>query len=797
MFADKQLVFTAAMIEKERKKVKILKIAVCVLAVLCLALLIALIVVVSRDKREIKVEKSDSHEAAGFCPEALQFQVTAQPKSSGLFDDLSEQEIIAVRDYMLRQPSLNLTPYEDAAINTNYIYLIELKQPSKDKALQFLDQNGTKPARQARVVIYKGGVAEPRVQEYLVSPAQKPDRHVTSKGPGHKPISFHSRVPDSIEEDVWDVIVLNVTKHAFRLLNESYDGWTLYNCTDRCLTWSYSGPPLKSGDRKFWLWLVRYLPGFSIHPVGFEILINSEGSDVSRWGVAKLFYHNATFDTVDELMEAYDGGTIYKAFIPTPKDPLFSSFLRRGAPQPQKPLRGPRQFEPDGKRYAVSGHHVEYMGWSFDFRVRTTSGLQLFDIRFKGERLVYELSGQEATAFYSGWSPMQMMTNYMDTAWGMGSSFELIRGMDCPEAATFFDVVHYKSTGQPMKFKNAVCVFEMDTGLPLRRHFNDDFEGGYTFAGGLTTNVLVLRTIATPYNYDYIFDYVFYASGVLQARVSTTGYVQATYWTPNEAPYGNLIHSLNVAGTIHDHFIHYKVDLDIAGRKNSYETLDVELENITNRWFPGYRHIQKVVRPRQKSTEKAALYRYNFDHPKYLNFYSETDRNKMGVKRGYRVQINSAMKQMYPEDWPLTNGTSWMFNQMAVTKHKDTEERSSSMYIQNDPYDPAVDFRKFYEDDENIENKDLVAWVTLGLMHIPHSEDIPNTGTAANSVNFFLRPYNYFDEDPSMASSDAVLITPTDSKFSGSKVNRFGTPTGPVCAPRDHPNEYKGAYGHL
>ena len=97
------------MIEKQRKKVKILKIAVCVLAVLCLALLIALIVVVSRDKREIKVEKSDSHEAAGFCPEALQFQVTAQPKSSGLFDDLSEQEIIEVRDYMLRQPSLNLS----------------------------------------------------------------------------------------------------------------------------------------------------------------------------------------------------------------------------------------------------------------------------------------------------------------------------------------------------------------------------------------------------------------------------------------------------------------------------------------------------------------------------------------------------------------------------------------------------------------------------------------------------------------------------------------------------------------
>ena len=779
---------------RTEEKEKRLKIAVGVLAVVCVVLLVALVVVVARGQSE-KESKEESREGnTHFCPEEAQLAVMAETKSSGLFDDLSDEEIVAVRDYLLGQPSLNLTPHHLATVDSNYIYLIELRQAPKDEALLHMEAGGPRPARTARVVVYRGAVTPPTVEEYLVSPADEPIQHVLERGPGKDPIPFNSRPYDVIEEHVWGPIIENATKHAFRLLNESFDGWTYHNCTTRCLTYSFAAPPLESGERDVWVWLLRDVQGFYVHPVGFEILINSAGADVSRWGVVKVFYHNVSFNSVDELMAAYDDGTLQKTFLPTPEDPVFSKLVPRGTPQPRKPLRGPRQVEPDGKRYAVSGRHVEYMGWSFDFRVRTSSGLQLFDIRFNGERIVYELSAQEATAFYSGWSPMQMMTEYMDSSWGMGTSFELIRGVDCPESATYFDVTHFKDTGRPLHYRKSVCVFELDSGVPLRRHYDNNFAGGFNFAGGVAGNVLVLRTIATPYNYDYVFDYVFYANGVLEGRVSTTGYVQATHWTSHEAPYGELIQNPAVAGSVHDHFVHYKVDLDVAGTENSYETLDVELENIANPWFPGRRRIQKVVKARQKTSEKAALYHYNFDNPKYLNFYS-AERNKMGVRRGYRVQIDGVMKQMYPADLPLSNATGWLFHQMAVTKQKDSELTSSSIYNQLDPYEPAVDFRQFYADNESIVQQDLVAWVTVGLMHIPHSEDIPNTGTAANSARFFLRPNNFFDEDPSMALRDAVLITPPGDRDDRAKFHRFGVPTGPLCTPRHHPDEYTGTYG--
>ena len=124
----------------------------------------------------------------------------------------------------------------------------------------------------------------------------------------------------------------------------------------------------------------------------------------------------------------------------------------------------------------------------------------------------------------------------------------------------------------------------------------------------------------------------------------------------------------------------------------------------------------------------------------------------MGVNRGYRIDIRDMMKQLYPKDWGLVNGAAWSLNQMTVTKRKEIEETSSSFYNQYSMYDPVVDSQRFVSDDEPIVDEDLIAWVTTGLMHVPRSEDIPNTATAANFASFYLRPYNFLDEDPSMAS---------------------------------------------
>ena len=198
-----------------------------------------------------------------------------------------------VREYILSQSSLNVTPNQDAAINDNYIYLIELQQPSKDEALYFLDnENAPKPERTAGVAIYNGGKVNPDVREYLVVPAAKPTQHKETSGPGQTyPIPFDVRPLDSKEEELMDGFIVNVTTQVGDLLRDSYDGYTYADCSERCLTYSSSAPGEK-GERKHWVWFMRDLPGFSLHPVGFELYLSTKRSGVTREsGKTLLFQH--------------------------------------------------------------------------------------------------------------------------------------------------------------------------------------------------------------------------------------------------------------------------------------------------------------------------------------------------------------------------------------------------------------------------------------------------------------------------------------------------------------------------
>lgn len=42
---------------------------------------------------------------------------------------------------------------------------------------------------------------------------------------------------------------------------------------------------------------------------------------------------------------------------------------------------------------------------------------------------------------------------------------------------------------------------------------------------------------------------------------------------------------------------------------------------------------------------------------------------------------------------------------VAITKHKDSEQTSSSLYSQNNMWAPAVDFSKYIADNESIDNE--------------------------------------------------------------------------------------------
>ena len=66
--------------------------------------------------------------------------------------------------------------------------------------------------------------------------------------------------------------------------------------------------------------------------------------------------------------------------------------------------------------------------------------------------------------------------------------------------------------GEATTLERAMCVFEQNTGVPLRRHLSYSRDQG-AFYGGMSDSVLIFRSILTIVNYDYIMDFVFHQVG--------------------------------------------------------------------------------------------------------------------------------------------------------------------------------------------------------------------------------------------------------------------------------------------
>lgn len=84
---------------------------------------------------------------------------------------------------------------------------------------------------------------------------------------------------------------------------------------------------------------------------------------------------------------------------------------------------------------------MSWFGFEFYISTAQSTAVSLFDVRFKGERVVHELSLQEALAHYAGDDPMQDGLEFMDSFFGMGKNmFEQLPGYDCPANADYLNV---------------------------------------------------------------------------------------------------------------------------------------------------------------------------------------------------------------------------------------------------------------------------------------------------------------------------------------------------------------------
>ncbi|KAL1767956.1 amiloride-sensitive amine oxidase [copper-containing] [Sigmodon hispidus] len=649
-----------------------------------------------------------------------------------VFMDLTPFEMEMVHNFLMGRKELELQPSKTPTLAKNSVYLMEMLLPDKKDVLDFLDKGKRMPVREARVVIFFGAQEPSNVTEFAVGPLPLPIyMRIISPGPWSHP-SWASRPISKAEYSLIHQTLKKATEplHQF-FLDTTY--YSLKDCDKDCLTFTYVAPHgTKPGQRRSWFILQRYMADNSLQPTGLEILLYHGSTNVQHWKVEQVWYNGKCYNSPEELAQKYASGevsplVIMESLTMDTEQPQLSSLYK--TPEECTPGVAESHLPPP---YNVEDNTVYYRDWIFSFRLRPSSGLQILNVHFQGVRIAYELSVQNAVAQFGGHISEGIQTKYLDVGWGPDNvTHQLVGGIDCPDTATFLEVIHHYDTDIPVYNPQALCLFEIPAGMSNKHYFNSNAEKG--------GHVLVLRTISSVHHYDYIWDFIFYPNGTMESKMQARVLVHATFYQPKKKSYISQSH-MHLFSNNHTHLVHYRIDLDVAGRRNNFHTLKIIEKDITK----GLRHceIQKTLKQTNYSQEHQAAFHFGKPLPKYLLF-SNLHNTHSGHRNSYRLKIYSKIHQVQLPGWQKNRGLSWTRYSLAVTKYRDTERCSSSIYSQNNPWNPPIVLENFIQNSSNIEDKDLVAWVTVGFHNVPHSEDSANMTTPKNSVGFVVQPFNF------------------------------------------------------
>ncbi|KAK4503665.1 hypothetical protein PRZ48_004580 [Zasmidium cellare] len=698
------------------------------------------------------------------------------PKQN-VWAELTEVEAEQIYDFVYAQrPELNLVRRPKSALE-NSIYILETLRPNKSDAVPYLFDDGDVPQRWAKAVLALNVDDTPSLVYHAVGPLP------ISKESQILPLTFpfnsgRNDVKSEIKDyqaiiEFGDSLGQSISDITQELLGATVNP----NSEDGLLCLPR---PSRVATGGLVLWFQFFRPGLgsggrTLLPQGIYVKVNATSLDQNDWTAGPFFYNGVIYDDVEDFRVAIKNSALKKT--PPNLDGSWTDTENFDAKPDGRELPPPISVQPYGARYKVDKKekYVSWFGFEFYITTAQATGLTLYDIRFKGERVIYELGLQEAMAHYAGDDPMAGGQEFLDTFFGMGKNmYELLPGYDCPAYADYMDT-HYHMAHETHELPNSICVFEYTADHLLSRH-----TAQYSVTASRNT-YLIVRSTSTVGNYDYAIDYIFYMDGAIEVKVRASGYIFAAFYRSNktegEDEYGHRIGEA-VSSSVHDHVINFKADLDVAGPTN--DMVRLALEPLTK----SYDWDQPEVK--ERNTMHLVEYGVNeetgLDWPKnsgeFFIVYNSEERNAWGQRRGYRITSGTGMGSTphltIENSTTLGDSARWAEHDIWVLRQKDTEPRSADPLNYLAPIDPIINFNAM-ADHESLEHGapdttydgDLVVYFNLGSHHIPHSGDVPNTlmHTSGSSVMFI--PHNFHDRDPSRESVQGVRLQIDGKKYGG------------------------------
>ena len=410
-----------------------------------------------------------------------------------------------------------------------------------------------------------------------------------------------------------------------------------------------------------------------------------------------------------------------------------------------KPLR---VVQPEGVSFTVEnfsemGRLIRWQKWDFKVGFNQREGMVLYDVHYDNKPLFYRLSLSDMAIPYADpRHPFHRKAAFDLGDAGAGTMANNLQlGCDCLGSIYYIGGVLSGTDGQPMDMPNVICVHEQDAGIGWK-HTNYRTNRACV----VRNRELVLQTILTVANYEYILSFVFNTAGDLAYEARATGILSTQAidldltTTPN--PFGTVVHP-GVLGVYHQHFFSLRIDPMIAGLGNTVvydEAVPMPRDEKLNPHGVGYT-VQRNEITTSGGFQLDPLKNRTF---KIINPKCHNTVNGSAV--GYKIQVPPMQPILADTDSFHYKRAEFADKSVYVTRYSEGELYAGGLYTNQSRGGTGV--RSWADRKDSLGGGDPVVWVQFGINHIPRVEDFPVM--PVETIRVMLRPVNFFDKNPAI-----------------------------------------------
>jgi primary-amine oxidase len=330
-----------------------------------------------------------------------------------------------------------------------------------------------------------------------------------------------------------------------------------------------------------------------------------------------------------------------------------------------------------------------------------------------------------------------------------------------------FDRILTLYQGGVVDMPNVVCVHEQDAGIGWKHTYVIDiyaFEASADWirnyrtgrAAVVRSRELVLQSIITVSNYEYILAFIFNQAGEVNYEIRATGILSTQPIDEGvDVPFGTVVHP-GVLAVHHQHIFSLRIDPMIDGYDNRLvydEAFPMERSDF-NPLGTGYYVKETII-------EKSGGYDTAYDNNRTFKIQNPNVRNPINGKPvAYKIQAPPFQKILSDKDSFNYKRAEFSDHNVYVVKHRDGELYAGGTYTNQSRGGTGV--RSWADRNENVKDTDLVLYVQAGINHVPRIEDFPVM--PCEILKIHLKPVNFFDKNP------ALDVPPSEQSFNKSNL---------------------------